>query len=81
MPVSPVLASDEVIYAVSKEGDIVGAIAFRTEDDAVMINLSYVEPSSRKRGIYRQMFDKLLKIARERGILKIHARRYRLRTR
>ena len=69
--VSPVRASDEVFYAVSKEGDIVGAMAFRTEDDAIRINLSYVEPSSRRRGIYRQMLDELLKLARERSILKL----------
>jgi GNAT superfamily N-acetyltransferase len=68
---SPVLATDEVLYAVSTDGDIVGALAFRAEDEAICVHLSYVEPSSRRRGIYQQMFEALLSKARERGTIKI----------
>ena len=68
---SPVLATDEVLYAVSTDGDIVGALAFRAEDEAICVHLSYVEPSSRRRGIYRQMFEALMERARASGIRKI----------
>ncbi len=66
---SPVLASDEVIYAISAEGDIVGAMAFMAQDDAIKVNLSYVEPSCRRKGIYTMMFNELLKLAKERGVI------------
>ena len=68
---SPVQADDEVLYAISAEGDIVGAMAFQVEEDSVWINLSYVEASSRKRGVYRELFAALLKLARERNVAKI----------
>jgi predicted acetyltransferase len=73
LAVSPVQEEDEVLYAISKEGDIVGALAFRQKIDAITTSLSYVEPSSRRKGVYTLMFNELLVRAKERAIVHLHS--------
>jgi GNAT superfamily N-acetyltransferase len=56
-PVSP---SDEVFYAVSKEGDLVGVLTYKQETLGVArVTLAYVEPSSRKRGVFNALLAAL----------------------
>jgi predicted GNAT family acetyltransferase len=73
LAVSPVQEEDEVLYAISKEGDIVGALAFRQKNDVITTSLSYVEPSSRRKGVYTLMFNELLVRAMERAIVHLHS--------
>lgn len=49
----------EVLYAVSKDGDIVGVLVWETQDGVADVKLFYVEPSSRDNGVFKTMFSKL----------------------
>lgn len=59
-PVSP---TDSTIYAVSaSDSDVVGVLCFAwdTAHCIADVTLAYVEPSSRREGVFRQMWDALL---------------------
>lgn len=61
LAVCPVGADCECLFAYSADGDIVGAIAFKyvKETDALSVVLAYVEPSSRKRGVFSALLADL----------------------
>lgn len=61
----------EVLYAVSKEGDIVGVLAWEGADEVVDLKLAYVEPSSRESGVFRQLFEVLKERAYSSGSRRI----------
>ena len=71
----PVLGHDEVIYAVASDGDVVGVIAYRPawsdRSEHGMISLAYVEPSSRKKGVFKAMYAMLKTSALRHKWLKI----------
>jgi RimJ/RimL family protein N-acetyltransferase len=55
LAVSP---DDHVIYAVDdKDGEFLGIIAYRFDEanDTTLLTLAYVEPSSRQKGIFKDM--------------------------
>ena len=70
---SPVAWDNEVFYAVSDEGDIVGVIAWAASQQSAVyeVKLAYVEPSSRRRGVFRALFDELAVRARKNNVVRI----------
>ena len=70
---SPVSWSNEVYYAVAAEGDVVGVLAWEQAPQlgALVVTLAYVEPSSRRRGVYKELFASLADHAKKRGVRKI----------
>lgn len=69
----PINPETEVIYAISKDGDIVGVLAWQhdVQNAAYVVSLAYVEPSSRKQGVFREMFKALCARAYSVGVSKI----------
>lgn len=68
--ICPVTANCQVLYAISEEGDVVGFIAYEEHEvfaTAVEI-LSYVEPSSRRRGVYRALLEDMQRRMKKKGI-------------
>jgi hypothetical protein len=61
LAVCPVTADCECVYAYEQNDDILGAVAFRyvRELDALEVVLAYVEPSSRKRGVFTALLADL----------------------
>lgn len=55
------------------DGTPIGVIAFSesTGDDTLWIKIGYVVPTYRRCGVYRQMWDALVKLARERKLKEI----------
>lgn len=70
--VCPITAKDEVIYVLSNDGDVVGVLTFLVDPSGVArITLAYVEPSSRKRSVFRAMFEDLRARCAQRGVTRI----------
>lgn len=71
--VSPVGPGDEVIYAIGNDGDIVGVLTFKAGErpGVARITLAYVEPSSRKRGVFKDLVTELRRLCKERGLTRI----------
>lgn len=69
----PVNWDDQVLYAVSREGDVVGAVCYRKESwsNGAHISLGYVEPSSRRQGVYRLLFAALVERGKAEGLVQI----------
>jgi GNAT superfamily N-acetyltransferase len=63
--------SSEVLYAVSRDGDVVGVLAFTREADRAVVQLAYVEPSSRRLGVLRELLDALKQRACQAGLAKL----------
>ena len=65
--VSPVKPDNEVLFAVSDDNDVVGVLAYALDApaNAYDVTLAYVEPSSRKRGVFKALIAQLQKLARE----------------
>ena len=76
--VSPVTWDNEVIYAVSDEGDIVGVIAWASAPQSAVyiVTLAYVEPSSRRRGVFKALFRELTARAVKQNVIRIDATVY-----
>lgn len=74
LAVSPVTAECECLYAYSSDDDIIGAIAYRFQPDtnSISIVLAYVEPSSRKRGVFRGLVDALKERCAAENISAVH---------
>ena len=70
---SPVGWSNELYYATLAEGEVVGVLAWEQVPQlgALVVTLAYVEPSSRRRGIYKELFAALVDHANKRGVRKI----------
>jgi GNAT superfamily N-acetyltransferase len=64
---------DEVLYAISKDGDIVGVLTFKVGERprVARITLAYVEPSSRRRGVFKDLASELRRLCKERGLARI----------
>ena len=71
--ISPVGPGDEVLYAISKDGDIVGVLTFKVGERprVARITLAYVEPSSRRRGVFKDLASELCRLCKERGLARI----------
>lgn len=69
----PIGPTSEVIYAVGNEGDVTGCIVFDqdAEQGVVNVRLAYVEPSSRRKKIFSEMFAALRSHAQRRGAQRI----------
>ena len=67
--ICPVSATSEVLYAVSQDSDIVGVLAWehQRERGVFEVSLGYVEPSSRKQGVFSAMRSELLDMAKKAG--------------
>ena len=70
---SPVGWSNELYYATLAEGEVVGVLAWEQVPQlgALVVTLAYVEPSSRRRGVYKELFAALVEHAKKRGVRKI----------
>ena len=68
---SPVKPDDEVLFAASPEGDIVGVVAYGVSDGVCEVSLVYVEPSSRKRGVFKALLGALRETAKARGATRV----------
>lgn len=69
----PLGAEDsEVLYA-SRGGEMVGCILWRhaMEAQTFHVTLAYVEVSSRKKGVFKEMLDSLKKLAQQRQVTRI----------
>ena len=51
--------ASEVLYAVSPDGDIVGVLAFVQHPGKTVLQLAYVEPSSRRQGVFKALVNDL----------------------
>jgi L-amino acid N-acyltransferase YncA len=62
---SPVDATDQVLYAEREDGEIIGVLAYQHYEPfgQFYVKLGYVEPTSRKQGVYRALYEALLKRA------------------
>lgn len=69
----PYEANSELIYAVSQDEDIVGVLVWTTlpQQSAFSVQLAYVEPSSRRRGVFKAMFEELRRRAARQGIERV----------
>ncbi len=67
--VFPVKPDDVVLFAVSPEGDIVGVLTYGLvpPDAVVEVTIAYVEPSSRKRGVFKALLAELRERAKRVG--------------
>jgi predicted acetyltransferase len=70
----PVTADSEVIFAASDDGDVVGVLTWTHHKllDLFEVTLGYVEPSSRKRGVFAEMFADLLQRAKRAHVATVH---------
>ncbi len=68
--VCPVGPTSEVVYAVSPDDDIVGVLAWNHDDPQGVFDvvLYYVEPTSRKQGVFKALFAAVYEHARKRGV-------------
>ena len=67
----PVRPDDEVIYVLGDgEYDVIGVLAF-DHTLALTVRMVYVEPSSRRRGVFKAMLADLQEIGRTRGVDRI----------
>ncbi|MCL4743872.1 MAG: GNAT family N-acetyltransferase [Burkholderiaceae bacterium] len=71
--VPPISPDTEVIYAVGKDGDIVGVLAWNHDvhASAYEVTIAYVEPSSRQQGVFAEMIEDLCERAYAAGVAKI----------
>jgi len=71
--VPPLQPDTEVLYAISKDGDIVGVLTWdhNKQENAYEVTLAYVEPSSRRRGVFRELFNALCERAYTNGVLRV----------
>ena len=69
MGTCPVSSASEVLYAVSQDSDIVGVLTWEHHRDwgVFEVTLGYVEPSSRKQGVFSALYGALLDAARKAG--------------
>ena len=58
----PVSWTNRVLFAAREDGEIVGALCFHYDEivNAFTVTLGYVEPTSRRQGVFRQLWDALL---------------------
>lgn len=69
----PIYPDSEVLYAVGPDGDIVGVMVWHRDERTghYHVTLGYVEPSSRRQGVFTSLFEALRKFALESGVQRI----------
>ncbi len=69
----PVKPSDKVVYAYSGDGDPIGVITYRPDKvhAKAVITLAYVEPSSRRQHVFREMLSVLMDQASNADLLTV----------
>ena len=65
--VPPFSAESQVVYAKSDDGDIVGVVVVQHQADVLQVQLAYVEPSSRKCGVFRKLMNAARDLAETQG--------------
>jgi GNAT superfamily N-acetyltransferase len=72
--VCPVSASSQVLYALGPDGDAVGVLTWEHHKDQATfeVTLAYVEPSSRKQGVFTALYLALFEMAKKSGVSAIH---------
>ena len=70
---APFAAASEVLYAEREDGEIVGALCFNRHEPRreFKVVLAYVEPTSRKQGVFTDLLEVLKTKAREDKIAQI----------
>ena len=66
----PVAWTSQVLYAEREDGELVGVLCWVHDDvtNAYVVSLGYVEPTSRRRGVFRELFVALRTRAAEQNI-------------
>lgn len=67
------LPTTEVLYAARDDGELVGVLCWDRCDAASQwsVALGYVEPTSRKQGVYHELWAALIERARHEGVARI----------
>jgi len=72
--VCPVDWHNAVLYACpGDEGEVVGVLTYSHDDvcNAYLVSLAYVEPTSRRQGVFRAMWAALLDRAKEKNVARV----------
>jgi GNAT superfamily N-acetyltransferase len=69
----PISGSEHAIYAVEGADEVIGVLCWRTVTDTGdnMVALGYVEPSSRRLGVFKAMWNELLARTRRDGAARV----------
>ena len=69
----PIAWTSQVLHAEREDGELVGVLCWVHDDvtNAYVVSLGYVEPTSRRRGIFRELFVALQKRATEQNISRL----------
>ena len=64
---------DQVLYAVREDDEVIGVLAFRHFEPLGMfyVKLGYVEPTSRRQGVYRALYEALLDRAAKQKVFRV----------
>ena len=75
---TPFDSSCHIMHVVSPDEDVVGVLVVREDPEACVfdIKLAYVEPSSRRQGVFRLLMEALLDRAKQTGIKTIRVTSY-----
>jgi GNAT superfamily N-acetyltransferase len=67
---SPVDWPNQVLYAAREDGEVVGVLCYGRDDvlNAFLVTLAYVEPTSRRQGVFRELWGVLLDKAKDQKI-------------
>ncbi len=71
--VCPVDWHNEVLHYERDDGEIVGVLCWQHDDvtNAFVVSLGYVEPTSRRRGVFRELYAELRQRADAKGVGRI----------
>ena len=72
--VCPVDWHNSVLYACTSDGgEVVGVLTYQHDDvcNAYVVSLVYVEPTSRKQGVFRALWTALLDRAKEKNVSRV----------
>ena len=71
-PLSPLMAGDEVLYALGDDpDDVIGVLVYSTSPLFATVEFAYVETSSRRRGIFKALLGRLAATVAPLGIAHI----------
>lgn len=71
--IPPCTGDHEVLYVMAEEGDVIGVLTFEASKESAVyiISTAYVEPSSRRQGIFKAMLDTLFVRATKVGVMHV----------
>jgi len=59
-PLSPIAANDEVLYALGDDpDDVIGVLVYSLTPQFATVEFVYVEPTSRRRGVFKALLGRL----------------------